>query len=515
MESPVTRNSTSRSLRQLLESAAIPTRTPLVKDVAVLALADDSRDVGPGTCFVAVRGVKADGHRFVAQAVAAGAVAVVVEEAVDVPPTVAQIVVADSREAVAKLAASFHGLRGKGANSPRLIGVTGTNGKTTVAWMLRSVLQAAGRRTALLGTIEYDLLSEKHKAPLTTPGPIELCRLLATAREAGATDVVMEVSSHALEQQRTDGLSFSAAIFTNLSGDHLDYHGTMDAYAAAKKRLFAGLSPGAIAVVNGEDAYSAQMVEASNALVVRYGLEGGGLDVVGRNVTLNSQGLAVEVGGRLAESIMRCSLVGRHNVLNVLAVAAAAEALGIPVAAVRDGLECLSGVPGRLQRIEPDGHPFSVYVDYAHTDDALHNVLTAIRPLTRGRVICVFGCGGDRDRTKRPRMAAVVGSLADVAFVTSDNPRNEVPMAIIQDVLPGFGRASSCRVVVEVDRRHAIEGAIASAGAGDTVLIAGKGHEDYQLVGDRVLDFDDALVARAALGTPGSVSGHEVLQRTA
>lgn len=496
MQSMEAQTGQEKSLGRLLKLAEVHPRTTSSCDVMISSLADDSRRVGPGTCFVAVRGAQADGHRFVREAVNAGAAAVVVEDEVEVPASVARVVVTDGRTAVAQLAAAFYGLRGAGTQTPRLIGVTGTNGKTTIAWMLRSVLQAADRRAALLGTIEYDLVSERQKAPLTTPGPVELCRLLATARDAGATDVVMEVSSHALDQKRTDGLRFGAAIFTNLTGDHLDYHGTMEAYAAAKQRLFHRLDAGAFAIVNGDDPHAEYMAAGTRGTVIRYGLDAQRLEATARNVSLNSQGLSLHIRGKHINLEVCCSLVGRHNVMNVLAVVAAAEALGIAAPAIREGLQRLSGVPGRLQRVEPDGHPFSVYVDYAHTDDALRNVLGAIRPLTQGRVICVFGCGGDRDRSKRPRMAAVVGALADVAIVTSDNPRSEEPTAITRDIVAGFGKNMPCRVTVEVDRRHAIESAIASAQAGDTILIAGKGHEDYQLIGDQVLDFDDAKVAR-------------------
>lgn len=494
---PVSTRTTS--LRRLLERARIAVRTP-VEDVRVTALTDDSRQVQPGSCFVAVRGVQADGHQFVTRAIAAGAAAVVVERAVDVPASVACIEVPETRSAAARLAAAFYGLSEEESRSLRLIGVTGTNGKTTTAWMLRSVLQAGGRRAALLGTIEYDLLSERRKAPLTTPGPIELCRMLAAARDAGATDAVMEVSSHALEQRRTDGLSFAAGIYTNLTGDHLDYHGTMNAYATAKRRLFELLPAGAVAAINAEDAHADFMVSGISARVIRYGLDAERHDVYGSNVALSRRGLSVRVHGAGSEFVVRSALVGRHNVMNVLAVAATADALGMPVTAIQRGLEHLHGVPGRLQRVEPDGHPFSVYVDYAHSDDALRNVLTAVRPFTQGRVLCVFGCGGNRDRGKRPRMGAVVAQLADVAFVTSDNPRREEPMAIIRDIIPGFGASPSCAVMVEPDRRGAIAAALAQARAGDTVLIAGKGHEDYQLVGDRVLEFDDARVARECLG---------------
>ncbi len=466
-----------------------------VSNIAVDSLIDDSRAASRGSCFVALRGTGRDGHEFVDAAAAGGAASVVVERHVPAPPHLAVVRVADTRVALAKLAAAFYRLREPNRRM-QLIGVTGTNGKTTVAWMVRAILRAAGEPTALLGTVEYDLLAERRPAPLTTPGCLELCRCLSMARDAGASHAALEVSSHALDQRRCDGLDFVAAVFTNLSGDHLDYHRTMEAYFAAKRRLFEMLAPSAVAVINGDDAMAARLMEATRGRVVRYALELHTAEVRAtiRRVDRGGTDFILHIGS--GQVPICTSLIGRHNVLNALAAAATVHALGVDSGAIREGLEHIEGVPGRLQRAEPAGWPFSVFVDYAHTDDALRNVLTALRPLTAGRLVCVFGCGGDRDRTKRPRMAAAVEELADAAIVTSDNPRSEEPRAIIDEIVGGFPGARRCDVQLEVDRRLAIEKALAEARAGDTVLIAGKGHEDYQIVGDRVLRFDDLEVAR-------------------
>ncbi len=479
--------------------------------VTLSALTDDSRKVRPGACFVAVPGIRQDGTQFINQARLNGASAIICGP--DVPdlsdlPTVR---IADPRRALSHLAAAFHGLRAESPRPLKLIGVTGTNGKTTVAWLLRSILNAAGHKPAMLGTVEYDLISHKRTAPLTTPGAIELCECLATARDAGADYAVFEVSSHALDQGRCDGVSFSAGVFTNLTGDHLDYHATMDAYAAAKKRLFELLPDDAIAVINGDDPRGAQFALASNAPVAFYGIESQRVDVRGETPLPDRTGTSFVLHSNNTRTPIRLPLIGTHNVANALAAAATALGLGFPLDAIRQGLESVQGVPGRLQRVEPNGWPFAVLVDYAHTDDALRNVLTALRPLTPGRLICVFGCGGDRDRGKRPRMAAVVAELADIAFVTSDNPRTESPADIIDQISAGFPRNSNCRVETEIDRRAALFSAISEAGDGDTVLIAGKGHENYQIVGDRVLPFDDVEVAREAL-QPNDTSRHRALQ---
>jgi UDP-N-acetylmuramyl-tripeptide synthetase len=467
-----------------------------IPSATITSLTDDSRSVRSGACFVAIRGVGRDGHDFVPSALTSGAAAIVVERDGPTPQGVAVVHVADTRVALAKLAAAFYGLRDDAGSPLCVVGVTGTNGKTTVAWLLRSILRAAGRSPAMLGTVEYDLLGERRPAPLTTPGSIELCRHLATARSAGATHAVLEVSSHALDQHRCDGLAFAAGVFTNLTGDHLDYHKTMDAYLAAKRRLFEMLDPSAVAVVNVDDPMGKSLVKSTRAPATTYGIESPTADVRASVRGMDRRGTHFVLHGRSMELPLHTPLIGRHNVLNALAAAATAEAIGVSAEAIRSGLEGVSGVPGRLQRAEPPGWPYSVFVDYAHTDDALANVLRTLRPLTTEELRCVFGCGGDRDRTKRPRMAATVGELADVAYVTSDNPRTEDPHAIIDEILRGFGPSVACRIVVDVDRKRAIESALAEAEAGDTVLIAGKGHETYQLVGDSVLPFDDVEVAR-------------------
>ncbi|MCO6436944.1 MAG: UDP-N-acetylmuramoyl-L-alanyl-D-glutamate--2,6-diaminopimelate ligase [Phycisphaerae bacterium] len=478
--------------------------------VSITALVDDSRDVVPGACFVAVRGTRGDAAQYVESAVRAGAAAVVVNadarvEDVSVGQASALIRVADTREAVARMAAAFYGLRDEtrtrcdDLQGLKLIGVTGTNGKTTTAWMLQAILRAAGQRPALFGTVGYDLAGRRMDAPLTTPGPVALCRYLAEARAAGATHAVMEVSSHALDQRRTDGLRFSAGVFTNLTGDHLDYHGTFEAYRDAKRRLFVGLPSSAVAVVNAEDPSAETMLDGTSARSIRAGIGCPEADYAAVVEDSGIAGIRLSIRGPGWQRRIHLALVGRFNASNALLASTTAHALGISMDAIVDGLENMRGVPGRLQRAEPPGHPFSVLVDYAHSDDALRNVLSAMRPLVPGRLICVFGCGGDRDRSKRPRMGNVAGELADLVVVTSDNPRSEFPQSIIDQILPGLSGADRRAVFVEPDRRNAIELAVDLAQPGDAVLIAGKGHENYQILADRTISFDDVAVANAAI----------------
>ena len=476
------------------------------RDVAVSSLADDSRDVKKGACFVAVRGMGVDGHDFIEEAIARGATSVVGERSLAAFSGVSTVRVGDSREALAKLAAAFYGLRGDRSRRLPLIGVTGTNGKTTVVWMLRAIMRGAGIPAALFGTIEYDLISEKIKGGLTTPGSLEMAKLLSRARDAGAKVGLLEVSSHALEQRRCDGLSFSSGVFTNLSGDHLDYHESMDAYFAAKRRLFDLLDEDGMAIVNIDDPRGEKLAALCTSRVVRYGL-GENADISGNVESMNRTRTVLRIRGEGFDQRARLSLAGKHNASNVLAAFAAARSYGLSEIEIVRGLERVDGVPGRLQRVDRPGCGFTVFVDYAHTDDALCNVLRAVRPLTSGRLICIFGCGGDRDRTKRSRMGLIVAREADVAIVTSDNPRTEEPMRIIEDILPGFRGGHTCEVEIEPDRRTAISVAIELAEPGDTVVIAGKGHEDYQLVGDRVLPFDDASVAREMLARAGLTEG--------
>lgn len=490
-----------RTFQSLSSAAGLPVdSTNGAAECVISDVTDDSRRVAPGSVFVAVPGVAADGHRFATAASEAGATIVVAEREVEVASGTVVVRTSDARSALARLASAWYGLRGRGAAGCPLVGVTGTNGKTTVAWMVRSILRCAGAKPAMLGTVEYDLVGERRVASLTTPGSIELCRALAAAKGHGATHAVMEVSSHALDQRRCDGLEFSVAAFTNLTGDHLDYHRTMESYLVAKRRLFELLPTEGAAVVNTDDSWSKRIVEGCRAAV--YGYSACEPDAAIRAV--------VDVSDRSGqrfrlylpdgeEVIVPLPLVGGHNVQNALAAAGAAHALGVEGRYISEGLSRVGVVPGRLQRVEANDTPFSVLVDYAHTDDALRNVLEAVRGFTPGRVICVFGAGGDRDRTKRPRMAATVARLSDVAVVTTDNPRTESPSAIIDEIMTGFPAGGACQVMREVDRRAAITLALAEARRGDCVLIAGKGHENYQEVHGVRHHFDDAETAREVL----------------
>jgi UDP-N-acetylmuramoyl-L-alanyl-D-glutamate--2,6-diaminopimelate ligase len=473
-----------------------------VPDIPISMLTDDSRQVIPGACFVAVRGAGHNGHDFIPQARERGAAMIVTDH--DAPLYLQEanavlVRVSDSREALARLAAAYYGVNQGGPNALRLVGITGTNGKSTVAWLMRSIVQASGQRVAMFGTIEYDLAGQRQKSSLTTPGALAVAQLLADGRQAGANFAVMEVSSHALDQRRCDGLVFDTAVFTNLSGDHLDYHKTMEAYFQAKRRLFELTDEASTAVINRDDPAGARLGESLGNNVVTFGIDATDSAISARIQRLHRTGSVISVQEPGGHWECHLKLTGRHNVSNALAAVAAARSLRFDTETIRQGLEQVRGVPGRLQRVEPDGCPFSVVVDYAHTDAALENGLNALRPLTPARLICVFGCGGDRDRTKRPRMAAVAERIADVIYVTSDNPRTEDPRAIIADMLAGFTHSNQPNLHIEVDRRHAIALAIETARPGDTVLIAGKGHEDYQIMGDRVLHFDDAEVARELL----------------
>jgi UDP-N-acetylmuramoyl-L-alanyl-D-glutamate--2,6-diaminopimelate ligase len=458
----------------------------------VSGLFDDSRRVQPGGVFVAIRGTVEDGRRFVADAIARGA-SVVIGEDLAQPGDTLVINVADARTTLALLAARWYGLDTPEAAELRLLGVTGTNGKTTTAHMTHAILRAAGLRCGMLGTVQYDLCSRSVSAGMTTPGPIELAEYLRQCIDDGARVAVMEVSSHALDQRRAEGLRFSAAAFTNLTQDHLDYHGSFEAYRDAKRRLFAQLDEDAIAVINSDAPQSEAMISGCRARVATYALDEDA-DITAKITrdTIGGTFYRLRVPG--ADLVLENALVGRHNVYNAMAAAGLALAVGVPAGAIERGLTSLRNIPGRLQRV-PGLREVEVFVDYAHTDDALRNVASVLKPLTRNRLIIVFGCGGDRDRTKRPLMARAAAEFGDALIVTSDNPRNEDPHRIISDILAGFDDDARRRVLVEPDRRNAIYAALAGACEGDVVLIAGKGHEDYQIVGRERLHFDDMEVA--------------------
>jgi len=468
-------------------------------DVLIHDVCCDSRRASPGCLFVAVSGSVADGAGFVADAVGRGAVAVAADRDIVVPNAAVLVTVPSAREAVARLAAAFFHLADiQNRGELDLVGITGTNGKSTVAFMVRSILAAAGRRAAMLGTIEYDLLSRKIAAELTTPDAVTLTRHLVEAHAAGARHGVMEVSSHSLDQRRTAGLSFSTAVFTNLSQDHLDYHGRLEDYLLAKRRLFEALDADAVAVVNADDPATQKILEGCAARVIRFGL-GPTADARGliQSETLDGGYFTLEREGTSLD--LHTPLVGRHNILNALAAAATGIALGLDIASIRSGLANLAFVPGRLQRLDTGGLGFDVFVDYAHTDDALSHALGSLRPITKGRLWCVFGCGGDRDKTKRPLMARAVARGADRFVITSDNPRTEDPLDIIADIERGLPPKMRAHGITEPDRADAIAMAVENLAQGDTLLIAGKGHEDYQIVGTEKHHFDDTEVATDAI----------------
>lgn len=469
-------------------------------DIQINDICSDSRRVMPGALFVAMPGTRTDGNRFIEDAFNRGAAAAICESD-EVESRAGRVIrVADARAALARLAAVFFGLdRLQAKGEMTAIGLTGTNGKSTTAYLVRSVLAAASLRSALLGTIEYDLVGRKLSADLTTPDCVTLTKHLVEAHDHGARVAVMEVSSHSLDQRRCDGICFSAAIFTNLTQDHLDYHETLENYLLAKRRLFDELDASAWAIVNADDPVADRIVEKSAARVMRYGL--------GSNADLRAEIISESIGGsRMLLSRKHGSpidvftpLIGRHNVYNVLAAVGVGIVLGIEPTEIVQGIAGMRHVPGRLQRINTGTLGFEIFVDYAHTDDALRNVLSAARPLTSGKLWCVFGCGGDRDRTKRPKMARAVTECADRFVITSDNPRTEDPLAIIREIEAGVSASDRSKGRTEPDRAVAISTAVAELQPGDTLIIAGKGHEDYQIIGTTKTHFDDVEVATAAV----------------
>ncbi|MBL8991626.1 MAG: UDP-N-acetylmuramoyl-L-alanyl-D-glutamate--2,6-diaminopimelate ligase [Phycisphaerae bacterium] len=486
--------------------------------VRVCDITEDSRTVMPGSLFVARIGVKTDGRVHIPAAVRAGAVAVLCDRpapaSLVLPPGVALLTADDVPLAAARMAERFYG-----NPSRRLacIGVTGTNGKTTITWLIHQLLNHAAVRCGLIGTVIVDDGSEPAPASLTTPPAQEISRLLAKMLECGCRAAAMEVSSHALDQRRVAALRFTTGVFTNLSHDHLDYHGTMERYADAKALLFSMLPPdddGGLAIVNADDPWHRRMLADCPARVWRCSLEGrSGCDL---SASILASGPAWTEFSLSAPwgtwDRVRLPLIGDHNVMNAVQAAACAVHAGLASSRVLELLPTLAAPPGRMQPVSRPGEPIGVYVDYAHSDDSLRRVLavcrTAVQRAGRGRVRVVFGCGGDRDRAKRPKMGAVAAELADAVTITSDNPRTEDPRTIIDAVLAGVPPAARARVTVEPDRARAIAAAVAAADDGDIVLIAGKGHEDYQILPDGRggtvrTRFDDAEHARSALASRG------------
>ena len=488
-------------LSELLQALDSP-RTSGDLNIEITGLAHNSRQVLKNYLFAALRGEKTDGHLFIEDAVKAGAAAVVCEEEDFPVHGAARIVVPDSRRALALLADAFYGRPSKAL---RVIGVTGTNGKTTVTYLIHNALARAGVSSGLIGTIEYRVHGRTIPAERTTPDPVLVNSLLAEMVARGCGAAVMEVSSHAIVQKRVEAIRFDVAVFTNLTQDHLDYHGDMQRYLEVKAKLFEGLDEHAgdsrpkRAVVNTDDPRARRIIEATRAPVITFGFKPSA-DVRATRVRLNMDGCTFTARTPRGEFSVRLALLGRHNVSNALAAIAVGMALDLDLEAVVAGIADTRAVPGRLEFIAND-RGLAITVDYAHTDDALNNVLSSLREITTGRIITVFGCGGDRDPGKRPKMGAVVNRLSDVSIITSDNPRSEHPDAIIAQVLTAYDAEDGH--VVEPDRRAAIEQASALARPGDTVLIAGKGHETIQQFRDRTIIFDDREVARAILdGSP-------------
>ena len=474
-------------------------------DLPVTGVVHDSRAASPGTVFVAIRGHRADGATFAHDAIARGASAVVAETPAPAGVTVPWLVTADARLALAELAEVFHG---HPSRELVVVGVTGTNGKTTTTYLAASVLDAAGLPCGRLGTVTFRVGPSARfdrDASHTTPEASDVQALLRELVTNGCRACAMEVSSHALVLQRVAGLRFAAAIFTNLTRDHLDFHRDMASYFAAKRRLFDMLPAGAPAIVNVDDPRGAELA-SSLPRVITYALDRPA-DVRGRAIHASLEGLAFEADTPKGPMAIRSPLVGRPNAYNILGVVAMGVALDLPTAAIERGIAALESVPGRFQVVSGPRDDVRVVVDYAHTDDALKNLLETARPLAEARLVVVFGCGGDRDRTKRPLMGAVAARLADAVVLTSDNPRSEDPVRIIDEIRrglqptpePGMRPRSAPTVVTNPDRRRAIDQAIRQARPGDLIVIAGKGHEKYQVIGDRTLPFDDVEVARAAL----------------
>jgi UDP-N-acetylmuramoyl-L-alanyl-D-glutamate--2,6-diaminopimelate ligase len=470
-------------------------------DRPVNAVTDDSRAVATGSLFVAVKGERVDGHRYVTQAIEAGAVAVIGQESVGRESAIF-VRVADSRKALGLIGSRF-----QGDPSARLtmIGVTGTNGKTTTTYLCRALLEGIGRHVGLIGTVAYEIGAETIPASHTTPGALELQGLLAKMEQADMDSVVMEVSSHALAMDRTAGCEYDVAVFTNLTQDHLDYHRTMEEYFQAKLRLFTtlgqGKKTGQRAILNMDDPWGAQVRAACRVPVWGFALKTQA-DLRAENVRLSMNGSTFTAATPAGLVTIESRLVGEHNVYNLLGAIGVALHAGATCDQVREAVARLSNVPGRFERVSA-GQDFTVVVDYAHTEDALVRLLAAAQALKTRRIITVFGCGGDRDRGKRPKMGRVAVEYSDVVVLTSDNPRTEDPLAILREVEAGVHEALKSRPHVDYhlisDRREAIIAAVRLAQGGDIVLIAGKGHEDYQILGTQKVHFDDREVAREAI----------------
>ncbi len=462
-----------------------------ISDVEIKGIACDSKAIREGYLFIAVPGTKTDGHKFVSEAVDRGAVAVVIQKDVVLADGIPKIYVSDSRGALAKIASEFYG---RPSEKIKCIGITGTNGKTTISYLLDSILSTAGHKVGTVGTISYRIGQRVIPATNTTPGPVELHNYMNEMVRNSFDYAVLEVSSHSLDQRRVEGIKFLIGIFTNLTGEHLDYHKTTDEYFNAKAKLFEGLDDDSHAVINFDDEWGRALLKRSKGKITTYGVKSDA-HFRAEEVNLSLDGTKFVIDMPSGRAKIDTKLIGLHNVYNITASIAASVCLRFPLDLIKVGVESLTSVPGRLEAIVC-GQPFKVFVDYAHTDDALYNVLSALRPLISKRIIVVFGCGGERDSTKRPRMGRVASRYADYVVVTSDNPRGEEPESIAKEIEAGI---ETKEYVIILDREQAIRDALSKAKSGDCVLIAGKGHEPYQVFKNTIVPFDDREVVRKLL----------------
>ena len=479
-------------LKQLIKSIGI--NRSVFNDFEVRGLSCNSKDVLDGFIFVAVKGNKQDGNEFIDEAVAKGARIIITEsnsQTAKQSKKACFIKVKDARKALGRLASEFYGNL---SSKIKVVGVTGTNGKTTLTYLIEAILKEAKISCAVIGTINYRFAEKIFPSKNTTPGPLELQAMLSDMLKYGVDYAVMEVSSHALDQLRTEGIKFDSCIFTNLTQDHLDYHKTLENYFNSKAGLFKGMDENASAIINNDDKYTGRLQNICPAKIITYGLNKKS-KIYAKNIGFDSGHTRFRVAGADKEFDINSNLIGRHNVYNMLAAIAWAREEGITTSIIQKAISNFRLVPGRLERIDFKGS-FKVFVDYAHTEDALKNIIMSLRPLCKERIIVVFGCGGERDKGKRPKMGRVVSELSDYSIITTDNPRSEDPLRIINDICCGI-RKNNFSVVL--DRFQAIKKSLFMAKAGDIVLVAGKGHENYQIIKDKHTPFDDREVVRKCL----------------
>ncbi len=477
-------------LKELIQDVYLKELSKTVENISISGISSDSRHLRPGDIFIALQGPSMDGEKFILDAIRQGAAAIVKSNRERVFPS-SQVPILEVENPRAFLYAICRKFYDDPSQKLKIIGVTGTNGKTTITYLLESILQQKGKKCGVIGTVNYRIGNQVYPANNTTPGLVDTYQLWQKMIQQQCQFCFMEVSSHALAQERISPADFYSAIFTNLTGDHLDYHKDMEDYFLAKAKLFVSLPATATAIINQDDFYGPRLIPMTKSKVMTYGIKNTA-DVMAQNIVLGLQSTEFSVRTRSGPMIFRTGLIGQHNVYNILAVIAEGLSLGFPLEQIKEGIENFTVVPGRLERVEC-GQDFCVFVDYAHTEDALKNVLLSLKQIHHSRLIVVFGCGGDRDRTKRPKMGKVADDLADQIILTNDNPRSEEPLEIVREILSGISGKS---FEVILDRKEAICHALKIARQDDIVLIAGKGHEDYQIFKNERIHFDDREVVR-------------------